>query len=83
ETDDKAYFELTNYGININDHDLENIWIPFFRTSQDETQRLKTRGTGIGLYLVSEILKAHKCKFGIENVENGVKAFFYINKKVE
>lgn len=84
ETKDQAYFELTNYGAKIDPANLENIWMPFFRGEETSTNdRLKTKGTGIGLYLVSEILKAHNCKFGIENVENGVKSYFYINKKVE
>jgi len=83
EDEDRAYFELTNFGSNIKKDDLENIWIPFFRTEKEGTSRLKNRGTGIGLYLVSEILKAHNCEFGIENITNGVKAYFYINKKVD
>ena len=33
-------------------------------------------------HLVSEILKAHCAEFGIENVRNGVKAYFYMSKKV-
>jgi len=83
DNNDRAYFEIINHGITIGEEDLENIWIPFFRSTQFETTRLKTKGTGIGLYLVSEILKAHDCEYGIENIENGVKAYFYINKKVE
>lgn len=77
----ETYFELTNYGVHINDEDLENIWIPFFRTSDYQNNRLPTKGSGIGLYLVSEILKAHNAEFGIENIENGVKAFFIIRKQ--
>lgn len=84
ETKDLAYFELVNYGAKIDPENIENIWMPFFRGEDSHTSdRLKTKGTGIGLYLVSEILKAHDCKFGIENIENGVKSYFYINKKVE
>ncbi len=83
ENKDKVYFELTNYGVNILKEDLDNIWIPFFRANTSDHLRLKSKGTGIGLYLVSEILKAHNSEFGIVNVENGVKAYFYINKKVE
>ncbi len=83
EDDDSVYFELINHGTSIKEEDLENIWIPFFRADKLETPRLKTKGTGIGLYLVSEILKAHKSEFGIENIKNGVKAYFYISKKVE
>jgi signal transduction histidine kinase len=84
ETKNQAYFELINYGATIDPNNLENIWMPFFRGEPENTSnRLKTKGTGIGLYLVSEILKAHNCEFGIENVKNGVKSYFYINKKVE
>lgn len=84
ETKDQAYFELINFGATIDPENLQNIWMPFFRGEEtNSNERLKTKGTGIGLYLVSEILKAHSCKFGIKNVENGVKSYFYINKKVE
>jgi len=84
EHDDQIYFELTNFGTNIAVDDLENIWIPFFR-GQDHSndQKLRTKGSGIGLYLVSEVLKAHKADFGIHNIDNGVKAFFSINKKAD
>jgi len=80
---DKAYFELTNYGTLIKQGEIEKIWLPFYRIDVDDVNPLKTKGSGIGLYLVSEILKAHHADFGIKNVKNGVKAFFYINKKVE
>lgn len=80
EKPDHFYFELTNYGVQINENDLENIWMPFFRTSDYENNRLPTKGSGIGLYLVSEILKAHRSDFGIENIDNAVKAYFTIKK---
>jgi signal transduction histidine kinase len=83
DKEDKAYFELTNFGVNIPDDDLENIWIPFFRGQNSSDKKLRTKGSGIGLYLVSEILKAHNAEFNIVNVENGVKAYFVINKKVD
>jgi len=83
EKDGKAYFELTNYGSSINQDEIEKIWLPFYRIDVDDANPLKTKGSGIGLYLVSEILKAHHAEFGIKNVRNGVKAYFYINKKVE
>ena len=81
---DSAYFEIINYGVNIPDEDLENIWIPFFRGQNNSpNQRLRTKGSGIGLYLVSEILKAHKAEFEITNIRNGVKAYFKLNKKAD
>lgn len=79
--ENEIYFELTNYGVNIPNNDLDNIWMPFFRSQNYENNRLPTKGTGIGLYLVSEILKAHKAEYGIENIENGVKSYFRIKKQ--
>ena len=80
EKSDHYYFELTNYGVQIKDSDLENIWMPFFRTSDYANNRLPTKGSGIGLYLVSEVLKAHRSDYGIKNIDNGVKAYFTIKK---
>ncbi len=77
---DHYYFELTNYGVHINQNDLDNIWMPFFRAPSYDNNRLPSKGSGIGLYLVSEILKAHGAEFGISNIEDGVKAFFTIKK---
>jgi signal transduction histidine kinase len=80
---DRIYFELTNYGTTIADEDMDKIWMPFYRTHQEELHPSKTKGSGIGLYLVSEILKAHNAEFGIDNVKNGVKAYFYLPKKMD
>lgn len=82
EDETHAYFELSNYGVNIPSDELENIWIPFFRgQNSSKNQKLKTKGSGIGLYLVSEILKAHKADFDIINIDNGVKAYFKVLKR--
>jgi signal transduction histidine kinase len=81
--DNFVYFELTNYGSNIDSSDIEKIWLPFYRIDHEGSNPLKTKGSGIGLYLVSEILKAHEAEFGIENVKNGVKAYFKIKSKKE
>lgn len=78
---DDVTFDIRNYGTSIDDKLLKNIWMPFFRVEHQESSRLKTKGTGIGLFLVSEILKAHEFDFGIENIENGISAYFVIPKK--
>jgi signal transduction histidine kinase len=82
QTKRKVYFELINYGVNISKEDLLNIWIPFFRVENATQRQLSSKGSGIGLYLVSEILKAHNADYSITNVENGVKASFSINKTI-
>ncbi len=74
----KAYFELTNYGINLEESQIEKIWLPFYRLEHTKKESIEEKGSGIGLYLVSEILKAHKAEFGIINVKNGVKAYFLL-----
>ncbi|MFK5884159.1 MAG: HAMP domain-containing sensor histidine kinase [Candidatus Izemoplasma sp.] len=79
---DQVLFQITNYGVSLDEDELLNIWIPFFRIDKTESTRLKTKGTGIGLYLVSEILKAHEFEYGISNVTNGIKAYFITNKKL-
>lgn len=72
-----VYFEITNYGTTIEKEELERIWLPFYRVKQDSPS---PKGSGIGLYLVSEILDAHNADFSIENVNNGVKSWFKLYK---
>jgi signal transduction histidine kinase len=76
-----AYFEITNYGISITESELKNVWLPFYRIEQEDAKRQKTKGSGVGLYLVSEILKAHKADYGMESKNNYVKVYFKIRKK--
>lgn len=65
-------FEVINSDTLINDSELEKIWIPFYRISEESS----ADSSGIGLYIVSQILTLHKFDFGIENTKNGVKAYF-------
>ena len=80
ENEDSVTFDIRNYGTSIDEKLIKNIWMPFFRVEHQESTRLKTKGTGIGLFLVSEILKAHEFDFGIKNIENGISAYFIIQK---
>jgi len=69
-------FSCTNYGVTIPKESLEHIFEPFYRVDESRTKTSKTKGTGLGLYIVSETLKAHNFEFGVENVKNGVKFWF-------
>ncbi len=80
QTEEEAHFELTNYGTSINNEDLENVWLPFYRIEQEDPTKRKTKGSGIGLYLVSEILKAHQADYGMISENNYVKTYFSIKK---
>ena len=77
---DKIEYRVTNYGTTIPEENLENIWEPFFRIDESRTKNTKSKGTGLGLYIVSETLKAHRFDYGIENVKNGVSIWFTAKK---
>jgi signal transduction histidine kinase len=81
KSNDSFTFEIINYGVNIHKNELENIWLPFYRGSQKNYADQKQSGSGIGLYLVKEILQAHKADFGIQNINDSVKAFFTLSQK--
>ncbi len=76
KTSNEFTFEILNYGVNIHNKEINNIWLPFYRGTQTNYADNKQIGSGIGLYLVKEILKAHKADFGINNVNNAVRAYF-------
>jgi signal transduction histidine kinase len=71
-----AYFEIINTGASINPEQLSNIWMPFYTIDHSNPSLEKPKGSGIGLYLVSEVLKAHHFDYAIQNIQNGVKASF-------
>jgi signal transduction histidine kinase len=77
---DNVHFSVYNEGVSIKKDDLKNIWMPFYRIETELDDRLSSKGTGVGLYLVSEILKNHGFEFGIRNKSNGVYAYFIAPK---
>ncbi len=53
----EAVLEVGDNGVGIAAYDLESIFKPFYRASDEVTRR--TPGTGIGLFVVREIVAAH------------------------
>ena len=66
----RAYLEIENTGITIEEKYLEEIFNPFFRIEKSRSR--KTGGSGLGLYLVSKILKSHGYYYNLKNKENSV-----------
>ncbi len=68
----------TVYVYNSGDHiaatDLPEIWDNFYRA--DKSHARSENRFGLGLSIVKGIMTNHKCKYGVENVENGVRFFF-------
>ena len=59
-------FEVADNGIGISDKEKKNIFERFYRVGNEDTRR--TKGTGLGLYIVRQIVKAHQGK--IQVVDN-------------
>ena len=70
--------EIINTGSSIPEDQLENIWKAFYRVERSRNR--KYGGTGLGLTIVSGILERHRSKFGVENVDGGVKFWFTLRK---
>lgn len=66
----RAYLEIENTGVTIEKKYLEEIFNPFFRIEKSRSR--KTGGSGLGLYLVNQILKSHGYYHTLKNKENSV-----------
>lgn len=65
----RVSISVSNDGESIPEADLHKIWNKFYTTSNNYQR-------GLGLYIVSNILKAHKSKYGVINLNNCVKFYF-------
>ena len=63
--------EITNAGANIPNEALKNIFNPFYRV--DKSRNRHTGGSGLGLFIVKNILELHEFGYMIENTDGGVK----------
>ena len=61
----RMYLEIENTGVTIDKKYLSQIFNPFFRIEKSRSR--KTGGSGLGLYLVSQILKSHGYYHSLNN----------------
>jgi len=66
---------IKDFGIGLSDHQKERIFERFYRV---EDNTYTTSGLGIGLYISSEIIKAHKGEIGVESKLNEGSTFYFI-----
>ncbi|MCB0704504.1 MAG: GHKL domain-containing protein [Saprospiraceae bacterium] len=59
------YFEVADKGIGISDSEKKRIFTQFYRIGNEDTR--KTKGTGLGLYIVDQIVKAHRGKIKVQD----------------
>ena len=67
-----------NTGNAIDKQDLPEIWDSFYRA--DKAHGRSENRFGLGLSIVKSIMTNHKCRYGVENVENGVAFTFEVAK---
>jgi signal transduction histidine kinase len=66
----KVMLTIADEGIGIGEAEKKRIFDKFYRVGNEDTRR--TKGTGLGLYIVNEIIKFHKGKISVaDNVPNG------------
>ncbi|MDF2949779.1 MAG: ssrB, partial [Sedimentibacter sp.] len=69
----KCRTSIFNSGHPINDEDIENIFISFYRADKSRTNM---GSYGLGLAIVKAVMDMHKEDYGVKNVENGVEFWF-------
>lgn len=71
---------IINTNAHINPHDLESIFEPFYRV--EKSMNRNTGGSGLGLYIVRNILNLHKVKYSMNNTDRGVEFQIYLNENL-
>lgn len=62
---DQIYFIVADSGIGINDQEKSRIFEKFYRVGSEETR--KTKGTGLGLFIVKQVLDKHQAIIKVRN----------------
>ena len=65
DQNEKITLEISDNGIGISDKEKKKIFERFYRVGNEDTRT--TKGTGLGLYIVSQIVKAHQGKITVAN----------------
>ena len=63
--DNKVYFEVADHGIGIADAEKSRIFDKFYRVGSEDTRN--TKGTGLGLYIVKEVLDKHEASIRVRD----------------
>jgi signal transduction histidine kinase len=63
--DGKIFLEVADHGIGIADHEKHRIFDKFYRVGSEDTRN--TKGTGLGLYIVKEVLEKHQASIKVKD----------------
>jgi len=65
EEDDQVLLNVADQGFGIPDKEKKKIFRKFYRIGNEDTR--STKGTGLGLYIVKEIVEAHQGRITVKN----------------
>ena len=74
EKDNQVVLEVEDHGVGISKENLPDIWDRYYKINAEHIRF--TKGSGIGLAIVKEILELHKADYGV-NSEEGKGSIFY------
>jgi len=63
--DDKVHLQVADHGIGIADAEKNRIFDKFYRVGSEDTRN--TKGTGLGLYIVKEVLDKHEATIRVKD----------------
>jgi signal transduction histidine kinase len=63
--DDRVFLEVADQGIGIADNEKTRIFDKFYRVGSEDTRN--TKGTGLGLYIVKEVLDKHQASIRVRD----------------
>ncbi len=75
---EKAKVSVFNYGKQIDEEDLDQIWLSFYKADKARTRSYA--GTGLGLSIVRAIMEQHHNQYGVLNHEDGVEFWFELDR---
>ena len=78
--DSGEFYEIGvfNTGESISENDFPELWDSFYRA--DKAHGRSENRFGLGLSIVKSIMINHRCKYGVQNVKNGVEFTFEVSK---
>jgi signal transduction histidine kinase len=62
---DKVFLQVADHGIGIADQEKGRIFDKFYRVGSEDTRN--TKGTGLGLYIVKEVLEKHQASIKVKD----------------
>lgn len=74
-TDDHIRFEVKDSGSGISKKNMEHIWDRYYKVNKEHKRSVV--GTGLGLYIVKNILMMHNARYGVDSIINKGSTFYF------